>query len=309
MGPELGRGHGVALAFVVVLELQPAVRIARLEAEAHLLVLELLRFSGERPIFGEHHLGYLPHPRGVALGQGHVAQGRYRIGHRALERARKHLGPGLPRGLVVAQPEAGDGVALAYEEHVSFAVVLALEGAQRFYLRISARVELEIGAGHVVTATLLMVAAHAVGVGAFVARLHPQLDRGIEILRREGLVGHDRRRFRGHDGQGGEPIGSRLEHEGVAVGGEMDAPEPAPLAGDRGIEPVPRAAEIGGHHRVVEGERRGQPLGEGRAHRGVDQHGVGRDPEPAQQRAEQERLVLAVAEAPSEDYGWGRGPM
>lgn len=73
----------------------------------------------------------------------------------------------------------------------------------------------------------------------------------------------------------------------------------------RGIDPHDLVAEVRAHDHVVEHSRARLPAGERPAGLGVDEHGLGADARFGQQRRQQQRLVLAVAEAARDD-GFGR---
>ena len=71
----------------------------------------------------------------------------------------------------------------------------------------------------------------------------------------------------------------------------------AALIGDRAVDPVRAAAVDDLRDDVIEEERRRELLAEAMLEARVHERGIGLEPELAQQRDEQQRLVLAVAPA------------
>jgi len=85
-------------------------------------------------------------------------------------------------------------------------------------------------------------------------------------------------------------------------GREPDLLDRAPLAGPRRVEPELAPVDLGADDDVIEGEGRRVPRVQGGPRVRVDERGPRRDAELPEEGHEEERLVLAVAEAPAEDF-------
>ena len=145
-----------------------------------------------------------------------------------------------------------------------------------------------------------------VGIAAFREGDHLQVGR-LRYSPYPKILGRGRLRQTGRLRDHGQSRGQGRNDQAAAVVRQIMRRERPALIIHGRIEPVRLAVASDHGDAVVKGAGRRPPVPDRAPRGGVHQHRIGLHSQRAQNRDEQQRLVLAIAEAPREDHRWVGG--